>query len=207
MAFRVVVLVSGSGTLLQSLIDACATGTVPATIVAVGSDRPDAYGLHRAATANIPTFVHAMERLHPLGSAERVAWDRQMTERVTAHQPDLVVLAGFMKLLDRPFLERFKGRIINTHPALLPSFPGARAVADALAAGVPSTGCSIFWVDEGVDTGTLIDQRVVPVLPTDDEPTLHERIKIVERQLLCDTVAHLATAAERPDNRKLKENP
>lgn len=195
MAFRVVVLVSGSGTLLQALLDACAEGKIPAAVVAVGADRPDAFGLVRAERAGVPTFVHLMPKLYRLGSPERLAWDQQMADLVAAHEPDLIVLAGFMKLFDRPFLERFKGRIINTHPSMLPAFPGAHGVRDCLACGATSTGASIFWVDEGMDSGDMIDQRVVPVLPGDDEDTLHERIKVVERELLCDTVRALALEA------------
>ncbi len=198
MAFRVVVLVSGSGTLLQALLDACTAGKVPAAVVAVGADRPDAYGLVRAEQAGVPTFVHQMPELYRLGSPERLAWDQQMADLVAAREPDLIVLAGFMKLFDRPFLERFKGRIINTHPSMLPAFPGAHAVRDCLACDATTTGASIFWVDEGMDSGDMIDQRLVAVLPGDDEDTLHERIKVVERQLLCDTVRALALKAAEP---------
>lgn len=198
MAFRVVVLVSGSGTLLQALLDACADGRVPANVVAVGADRPDAYGLVRAERAGVPTFVHPMPKLYRLGTPERLAWDQKMADLVAAHEPDLIVLAGFMKLFDKPFLERFKGRIINTHPAMLPAFPGAHAVRDCLASGATSTGASIFWVDEGMDSGDMIDQLGVPVRPGDDEETLHERIKVVERRLLCDTVRTLALQAAEP---------
>ena len=189
MAFRVVVLASGSGTLLQALIDA---DDPSYELVAVGSDVPDATALERAGRAGVPTFVIEIDRPYPLGSAERLAFDRALTSAVAEFEPDLVVLAGFMKLLDAPFLEAFGGRIINSHPSLLPNFPGAHAVRDALAAGAQHTGTSLFWVDAGVDTGELIAQERVDIDAGDDEDTLHERIKVVERALLVRTVAALA---------------
>ena len=182
MALRLVVLISGTGTLLQALIDAIAAGGLSAEIVAVGADRA-AEGLARAEAAGIPVFVHELAR-----GADRTAWDRKLTELVAGFDPDLVVSAGFMKLLGPAFLDRFGGRVINTHPALLPSFPGAHAVRDALAAGVKVTGCTVFAVDEGVDTGPIIAQVAVPVLPGDDEASLHERIKRAERALLVAVV-------------------
>ena len=185
--FRVVVLVSGSGTLLQALLDACESGEVSAEVVAVGADRPSAFGLERARAAGIDTFVVRL-RDH----ADREAWDEALAVAVAQYDPDLVVSAGFMKLCGRAFLDRFEGRFINTHPALLPSFPGAHAVADALAAGVTTTGATVFQVDAGVDTGAVVAQATVPVLPGDDEATLHERIKVVERRLLVDTVRTLS---------------
>lgn len=192
MTYRVLVLVSGSGTLLQSLIDAKARGELAAAIVAVGSDVPGCQGLQRANDAGIPTFAHPMPALLRRGSAERLSWDEELADLVAEHRPDLVVSAGFMKLLDQPFMARFGDRIINTHPALLPNFPGAHAVRDALAAGATETGASIFWVNDGVDTGELITQQAVPVLAGDDEQTLHERIKVVERALLVQVVNQLA---------------
>ncbi len=189
---RVLVLVSGSGTLLQSLIDARADGRLDAELVAVGSDVPDCRGLERARTVGIPTFCHPMPTLLRRGSQERRDWDQQLADLVAVHQPDLVVSAGFMKLLDEPFMARFGDRIINTHPAMLPAFPGAHAVRDALAAGATSTGASIFWVSDGVDDGELITQEAVDVLPGDDEESLHERIKVVERRLLVEVVNQLA---------------
>lgn len=197
MPFRVLVLVSGSGTLLQALIDAKARDELTAELVAVGSDVPDCTGLARARSAAIPTFAHPMPTLLKRGSEARLAWDSELADLVAEHHPDLIVSAGFMKLLDQPFMARFGDRIINTHPALLPAFPGAHAVRDALAAGATETGASIFWVNDGVDTGELITQQAVPVLPGDDEATLHERIKIVERQLLVHVVNDLATAHAR----------
>lgn len=187
MPCRVVVLVSGSGTLLQSLLDAVAAGDYPAHVVAVGADRADAYGLTRATEAGVPTFVHPYQH-----GDDRTAWDAKLTELVAAFQPDLIVSAGFMKLVGASFLGRFAGRMINTHPSLLPAFPGMRAPADALEHGVKVTGATVFYVDDGVDTGAIIAQEAVSVLPDDTVETLHERIKKVERALLVDTVAALA---------------
>lgn len=189
MSLRLVVLVSGSGTLLQALLDAQPSVHGAWQVVAVGSDRPGIEGLTRAARAGIPTFVTRV-RDH----ADRIAWDAALAQAVEAHTPDLVVSAGFMKLVGESFLDRFGGRFINTHPALLPSFPGAHGVRDALAAGVKVTGCTIFEVDAGVDTGRIIDQVAVRVADHDDEESLHERIKVAERSLLLDTVNAYATA-------------
>lgn len=183
---RLVVLASGSGTLLQSLIDAAASPDYPADIVAVGSDRPQAQALHRARAAGIPDFVVRLAD-HP----DRAAWDTALTEAVAAYRPDLVVSAGFMKLLGPRFLEKFDSRVVNSHPALLPSFPGMHAVRDALAAGVSVTGTTVHFVDAGVDSGPIIARRSVEVLPTDDEESLHERIKVIERTLLVDVVSTL----------------
>ncbi len=190
---RVVVLVSGSGTLLQALVDAVAAGELPVDIVAVGADRASAYGLERARLAGIETFVRPLRK-----GDDRAVWDRELTEAVATYAPDLVVSAGFMKIVGQAFLARFRDRMINTHPALLPAFPGAHGVRDALEYGVKVTGCTVFVVDEGVDTGRIIAQEPVPVLPDDDETTLHERIKIVERRLLVDTVKALATTERQP---------
>lgn len=185
MPMRLVVLVSGSGTLLQSLLDASASGELDAAVVAVGSDRSDAYGLRRAELAGVPTFVHPL-------AGDRAEWDAALAEIVAGYSPDLVVSAGFMKLVGPAFLARFGGRTINTHPALLPSFPGMHGPRDALAHGVKVTGATLFLVDEGVDTGRILAQEPVRVLPDDTVETLHERIKIVERQLLVDTVNQLS---------------
>ncbi len=187
MPLRLVVLVSGSGTLLQALLDASAAGSLAGEVVAVGADRPDAYGLVRAESAGIPTFVHPLAR-----GADRAAWDAGLAELVAAHRPDLVVSAGFMKLVGEAFLARFAGRMINTHPALLPSFPGMHGPRDALAHGVKVTGATVFAVDAGVDTGTILAQEPVRVLPGDSVESLHERIKIVERRLLVDTINELS---------------
>lgn len=181
---RVVVLVSGSGTNLQALLDAD-PGSGEYAVVAVGADRAGTGGADRARARGIATFVV------PVGDfADRADWDAALTVEVAAHAPDLVVSAGFMKVLGPRFLERH--RAINTHPALLPSFPGAHGVRDALAHGVRVTGCTCHWVDAGVDTGPIIDQRAVPVEPGDTEETLHERIKVVERKMLVDVVRRLA---------------
>ncbi|WP_316670327.1 phosphoribosylglycinamide formyltransferase [uncultured Propionibacterium sp.] len=204
MGYRVVVLVSGSGTLLQALLDAQAEGRLDARLVAVGSETGSCAGVARARRAGVPTFVVPMPRLLPRGSAEREAWDREFADAVARHEPDLIVLAGFMKLLGAPFTDRFGDRIINSHPALLPAFPGAHAVRDALEAGATSTGCSIFWVDEGVDTGRLIAQVPVEILPGDDETTLHERIKVSERTLLVRTVNELAARHRQSGARKVR---
>ena len=184
MAHRIVVLASGSGTLLQALLDACANGEVDAEVVGVGTDRAGVQALERAAGAAVPTFV-----LRVSDFATRGEWDVALRDRVDDFQPDLVVSAGFMKLVGPAFLERFGGRMVNTHPALLPSFPGVHAPRDALAHGVKVTGATIFLVDAGVDTGRILGQVAVPVLPGDTVESLHERIKVVERQLLVDTVA------------------
>lgn len=192
-ALRVVVLVSGSGTLLQALLDAVAAGEVAAEVVAVGADRASAYGLQRARAAGIPTFVVPL----PAGG-DRAAWDADLTAAVAAHEPDLVVSAGFMKLVGPAFLARFSGRMINTHPALLPSFPGMHGVRDALAYGVKVAGATVFVVDEGVDTGRILAQEAVPVRDGDTEDVLHERIKVAERRLLIDTVRTWPPAASQP---------
>lgn len=194
---RVVVLVSGSGTLLQSLLDAAADGH-PARVVAVGADRSDIAGLDRAAAAGVPGFVVA-PREHP----DRPGWDRALTEAVAAHTPDLVVSAGFMRILGPSFLDRFGGRVLNTHPALLPAFPGAHPVRDALAHGVRVTGTTVHLVDGGIDTGPIVAQEPVAVRDADTEPELHERIKTVERRLLVDVLRRLVEHGCTVDGRKV----
>ncbi len=189
---RVVVLLSGSGSLCAALLAATDDPAYPATVVAVGSDR-DAAGLGHARRRGLPTFVR------PLGThPDRAAWDRALAAAIAEHRPDLVVSAGFMKIVGPAVLDAFGGRLVNTHPALLPSFPGAHAVRDALAAGARVTGATVHLVDAGVDTGPVLAQREVPVLPDDDEDRLHERIKTAERQLLVETVARLV-AGRPPD--------
>ncbi|MBF6437016.1 phosphoribosylglycinamide formyltransferase [Nocardia cyriacigeorgica] len=192
----VVVLASGTGSLLRALIEATATPGYPARIVAVGVDRTCAATEH-AAAAGIPHFRIALADF-----PDRSAWDTALTDAVAAHEPDLVVSAGFMKILGPMFLKRFGGRIINTHPALLPAFPGAHGVRDALAYGVRVTGSTVHLVDEGIDTGPILAQEAVEVLPDDDEATLHERIKVVERRLLAEVVAAVATRGIVSDGRK-----
>jgi phosphoribosylglycinamide formyltransferase 1 len=182
---RVVVLASGTGSLLESLLES-AVGDYPARIVAVGVDR-NCRAAEVAAAASLPAYQVRLGD-YP----DRSAWDAAITDATAAHEPHWVVSAGFMKILGPQFLSRFAGRIVNTHPALLPSFPGTHAVADALAYGVKVTGCSVHLVDAGTDTGPLLAQQPVPVLDDDDEETLHERIKVVERRLLADVLAELA---------------
>jgi len=186
-AARVVVLVSGSGTTLQALLDAAADPGYGADIVAVGADRHDIEGLARAEKVGVPTFVEQLAD-HPT----RADWDAALTDAVAAHDPQLVVSAGFMKLVGPAFLDRFGGRMVNSHPALLPSFPGMHGPRDALDYGVKIAGCTLFFVDAGVDTGPIIDQRAVPVLPGDDVAALHERIKVAEREMLVDSIGRLA---------------
>lgn len=182
---RVVVLASGTGSLLQALLDA--RDTAPYRIVAVGSDRRQAYALERARATDTPTFVHPYRK-----GSDRDAWDARLTDLVDRHRPDLVVSAGFMKLVGRRFLDRYAGRMINTHPALLPAFPGMHGPRDALAYGVKVTGATVFVVDHGVDTGAIVAQRPVDVHADDTVATLHERIKVVERTLLVEVVADFA---------------
>ncbi|MFZ1161940.1 phosphoribosylglycinamide formyltransferase [Mycobacterium sp.] len=183
---RLVVLASGTGSLLASLLDA-SVGDYPARVVAVGLDR-DCPAAEIAANASLPIFCARLAD-YP----DRGGWDAALTEATAAHTPDLVVSAGFMKILGPQFLSKFQGRTLNTHPALLPAFPGAHGVADALAHGVKVTGCTVHLVDAGTDTGPILAQQAVPVLDDDDEQTLHERIKVVERRLLVDVIAGVAT--------------
>jgi phosphoribosylglycinamide formyltransferase-1 len=195
------VLVSGSGTNLQALLDAIAAEGASgygAEIVAVGADRAAIAGLERAERAGLATFVCRVK-----DHATRDEWDRALAEATAAYAPDLVVSAGFMKIVGKEFLARFGGRIVNTHPALLPSFPGAHGVRDALAYGAKVTGCTVHFVDDGVDTGPIIAQGVVEVRNEDDESALHERIKEVERSLLVDVVGRLARNGYRIEGRKV----
>lgn len=197
-AGRLVVLVSGTGTLLQALIDASADPAFGATVVAVGADRDGIEGLERATRAGIPTFVHRLGHF-----ADRDGWDRAMADAVGGFDPDLVVSAGFMKLAGADFLGRFGDRMINSHPALLPSFPGMHGPRDALAYGVKITGTTIFLVDAGIDEGPVVAQATVLVLDDDDESSLHERIKVAERQLLVDTVGRMAREGWSVQGRKV----
>jgi len=184
---RLVVLVSGTGTNLQALIDASADPAYGADVVAVGADRAGIAALDRAAAAGIPAFTRRVGD-YPT----RAAWDGALTQACEEYQPDLIVCAGFMKLVGKEFLARFAGRCLNTHPALLPSFPGMHGVRDALAYGVKVTGCTVFLVDEGVDAGPVLAQAAVTVRDDDDEAALHERIKVAERALLVGTVGRMA---------------
>lgn len=190
----VAVMISGSGTLLQSLIDAVRDYE----ICVVVADR-QAEGLARAQRAGIATAVVA-----PADYPDRDTWSKALADVVAAHDPDWVVSAGFMRILGSGFLDRFPQRVINSHPALLPAFPGAHAVRDALAYGVKITGCTVHLVDAGVDTGPIIAQRAVAVEPGDDEDTLHERIKTVEWQLLPQVVQQLVAHGCTIDGRKVE---
>ena len=194
---RIVVLVSGSGTNLQTVIDAAEEGRIGGQIAAVGSDVPSCGGLERAEAAGLATFSVPFPRGAGRHSPERAEWDRALRDAVAEHSPDLVVSSGFMRILGAEFLEGVGAPIINTHPALLPSFPGAHAVRDALIHGVKVTGCTVHQVDAGVDTGPIIAQETVRVLPGDDEATLHERIKAEERRLLVKTLAGIAVGEVR----------
>jgi formyltetrahydrofolate-dependent phosphoribosylglycinamide formyltransferase len=183
---RLVVLVSGSGTNLKALLDACADPAYGARVVAVGADRPATPALDRAADSGIPTFVAALDE-HP----DRTAWDRALTEACRRHRPDLVVSAGFRRLVGPHFLGEFGGRYVNTHNALLPAFPGLHGPADALAYGVKLAGATLHFVDAGVDTGPIIAQVAVPVLDDDDVDALTERIKTAERGQLVDALGRM----------------
>ncbi len=182
---RLVVLVSGSGSNLQALIDAAAEPGAPFRVVAVGAERDGTLGLERAVGNGIPTFVCRVPDY-----TTRADWDEALARLISDAVPDLVVSAGFMKVLGPTVLARH--RVINTHPALLPSFPGAHGVRDAMAHGVRVTGCTCHWVDAGVDTGAIIDQRAVRVEDDDTVETLHERIKVLERDMLVEVVRALA---------------
>ena len=184
---RVVVLISGGGSNLAALLSACDDAAYGAQVVGVGADRFSATGLALATDRGIPTFV---ERVSDY--AERVDFDRALTAQVAALEPDLVVSAGFLKLVGADFLAAFAGRYLNTHNSLLPAFPGMQAPADALAHGVKVAGATLFVVDEGVDAGPIIAQTVVPVLAGDDLETLTERIKVAERAQLVDVVGQMA---------------
>ncbi len=199
MPARLVVLVSGAGTNLQALLDATADEAYGATVVAVGADRDGIEGLARAERAGVPTFVHRVKD-HP----DRAAWDLALADSVAEHEPDLVISAGFMKLVGPDFLARFEGRFLNTHPALSPSFPGMHGPADALAYGVKVTGCTLFVVDDGVDTGPIVAQAAVKVRDDDDVDTLHERIKVAERALLVDTVGRIAREGFTIEDRRVR---
>jgi phosphoribosylglycinamide formyltransferase-1 len=183
---RLVVLISGSGSNLQSLLDATADPAYGARVVAVGSDRDGVAGLGRAAAAGVPTFVDSVKAYE-----SRADWDAALTAHVAEHKPDLVISAGFLKLVGPAFLAAFGDRYVNTHNALLPAFPGIHGPRDALAYGVKIAGATLFFVDAGVDTGPIIAQTSVPVLDDDTEETLTERIKEAERAQLVEQVGRL----------------
>nr|WP_193609579.1 phosphoribosylglycinamide formyltransferase [Nocardioides lijunqiniae] len=199
---RLVVLVSGSGTNLQALLDACADDAYGARVVAVGADRDGIEGLERAERAGVPTFVRRVKDF-----SSRDEWDRATAEAVAGFEPDLVVLAGFMKLVGQEFHDRFGGRVVNTHPALSPSFPGMRGPADALDYGVKVTGCTLFVVDDGVDTGPIVAQRAVEVDEADTVDSLHERIKAAEREMLVDAVGRMAREGFTVEGRAVRFGP
>jgi phosphoribosylglycinamide formyltransferase-1 len=193
---RLVVLASGSGSTLQALLDAAADPAYGVVVAAVGSDRPGAQALERARAAGVDAFVVEL-------AGDRAQWDRDLAAAIAAHEPDLVVSCGFMRITGPAFLDRFSGRFVNSHPALLPAFPGAHGVRDALAYGVQVTGCTLHLVDAGVDTGPVVAQRVVEVRPDDDEATLHERIKEQERTMLVEVVGRMVREGFRVEGRKV----
>lgn len=193
---RLVVLVSGAGSNLAALLAAHDVPGHPAHVVGVVADRASAGALRLAQDAGVPTAVVA-----PADFDDRAAWDRALAEAVAVFRPDLVVSAGFMRILGPAVLDRWPGRVVNTHPALLPAFPGAHAVRDALAFGAKVTGCTLHVVDAGVDTGPVVAQAAVPVLDGDDEATLHERIKVAERSLLVDWVGRIVAGGMRVEGR------
>lgn len=195
---RVLVLVSGSGSNLQALIDAARDPAYGVEIVAVGADRDGIEGLARAKRANIPTFVCRVA-----GFATRADWDAALSEQVAGYEPFLVVSAGFMKIVGERFTSTFAGRFVNTHPALLPSFPGAHGVHDALAHGVKVSGATVHLVDGGVDTGPIIAQRAVEVAADDTVESLHERIKSCEHAMLVESVGRMVREGYTVTNRKV----
>lgn len=196
---RLVVLVSGAGTNLQALLDACTEESYGARVVAVGADRAGCAALDRASSRGIPTFCHRVKDF-----PERSLWDAALAQSCREYEPDLVISAGFMKLAGPEFLAAFGGRFINSHPALLPSFPGMHGVRDALRYGVKVTGCTIFVVDAGVDDGPVVAQACVPVRDGDDEESLHERIKVAERGLLVETVGRMVREGWSVHDRKVR---
>lgn len=197
---RLAVLVSGSGTNLQALLDAIAADAdYGGDIVVVGSDRPDAGGLDRARRAGIPAVSAALAD-HP----DRAAWEDALVAALQDHQPDAVVLAGFMRILSGAFLRHWPGRVINTHPSILPAFRGAHAVREALDWGVKVTGCTVHLVDEQVDHGPIVAQRPVEVREDDDEDSLHDRIKAVEHELLPACVKLLCQGRLHLDGRRVR---
>jgi phosphoribosylglycinamide formyltransferase-1 len=199
MRSRLVVLVSGAGTNLQALLDACASESYGARVVAVGADRDGIAALDRARAAGVATFT-----LRVRDFPARADWDRALTQACADFEPDLIILAGFMKLVGASFLAAFGGQVLNTHPALLPSFPGMHGAKDALDYGAKVSGCTVFLVDEGTDSGPIVAQAAVPVMDDDDEAALHERIKVTERALLVDTVGRLARDGWSVQGRKVR---
>jgi phosphoribosylglycinamide formyltransferase 1 len=195
---RLVVLVSGSGTNLQALLEACADPDYGAAVVAVGADRAPIAGLDRAAAAGVPTFVCRLSDF-----ASRTDWDTELTSSCSAYEPDLIVSAGFLKLVGPQFLAAHGGRYVNTHNALLPAFPGIHGPRDALEYGVKVAGATLFFVDAGVDSGPIIAQVAVPVMADDDEASLTERIKRAERRQLVHYVGRLVREGWSTTGRKV----
>jgi len=195
---RIVVLASGAGSNLAALMEAAANPKWGAQIVGVGSDVPGCGAIQLAQQASVPTFALSLQDF-----PDRAQWDVALANEVAKYEPDLVVSAGFMRILGDEFLVQWQGKTINTHPALLPSFPGAHGVRDALAYGVKVTGVTVHLVDRGVDTGPIIAQRVVAVRESDTQSELHERIKVVERQLLIDVVGSMARDGWHADGRNV----
>lgn len=195
---KAVVLASGSGTLLQAVLDAAARADYPLSVAAVGSDRDGVEALRRAERAGVPHFTVRMA-----DQPGRVEWNEALADAVAVYEPDLVVSAGFMKIVGDGFLRRFRCRVLNSHPALLPAFPGMTAVDDALRAGVKITGCTLHLVDSGVDTGPIVAQQAVEIQPDDDESSLHDRIKAAERRQLVDVLARIARQGCTVDGRKV----
>lgn len=198
---RIVVLASGAGSNLAALLDANTDQTWGGQIVAVGSDVPDCGALTLARDANVPAFALPLQDF-----SDRAQWDIALAKAVGDYAPDLIVSAGFMRILGDEFLTQWEGKIINTHPALLPSFPGAHGVRDALAYGVKVTGVTVHLVDRGVDTGPILAQRAVAVRDDDTQEELHERIKIVERQLLVEVVGSMARDGWQVEGRSARLN-
>ena len=194
---QVVLLASGAGTLAQSVLDSTVSSDRPYRVTALVSDR-DCEAVARATDAGIATAV-----VRPGDHADRTSWDRELTSVVRGFAPDWVVSAGFMRILGQAFLAEFPDRVLNTHPALLPSFPGAHAVRDALAYGVSVTGCTVHLVAAGVDTGPVIAPRAVDGRPDATEATLHERIKLVEREMLVDVLTAAAGGHLHIEGRKV----
>jgi phosphoribosylglycinamide formyltransferase 1 len=199
-AVRLAVLISGGGSNLRALLDAIdADPAFGGEVVVVGSDRGDAGGLRHAREASVPTVVEELER-----GGDRVAWEDRLASRLVEHGPEVVVLAGFMRILSGRFLARWPDRVLNTHPSLLPAFRGAHAVREALEYGVAVTGCTVHLVDEQVDHGPILAQEAVPVLPDDTEDVLHERIKAVEHRLLPACVQLVCHDRLRMDGRRVR---
>lgn len=186
-SMRIVILLSGSGSNAQSIFDAVSAGTLDVEIAAVGSDKPDAYGLQRAQEARVETFV-----VDYADYLSRTAWTAALTETVLSYAPDYVLSSGLMRIVGAEFIECFEGRFLNTHPALLPAFPGVQGVRDAFEYGVKVTGTTLHLVDTGVDTGQILDQRVVRIRPDDDVDLLRDRIKGEERTMILDALSALS---------------